>query len=65
MASQPWLPLRPDKPLAAAPIVEASGLRVSLIRAQFEQPLALRYARQLEEKGIPEWAPEGLGGETK
>ncbi len=30
-----------------------------------EQPLALRYARQLAEKGIPEWAPDALAGETE
>jgi arylsulfatase len=25
-----------------------------------DQPLAIRYRKQLEEKGIPEWAPVGL-----
>ncbi|TWU32532.1 arylsulfatase [Novipirellula artificiosorum] len=25
-----------------------------------DQPLAIRYHKQLEEKGIPEWAPEGI-----
>ena len=30
-----------------------------------EQPLALRYAKQLAEKGIPEWAPDAIGVETE
>ena len=30
-----------------------------------EQPLALRYAKQLAEKGIPEWAPEPLSHDSR
>ena len=30
-----------------------------------EQPLALRYAKQLAEKGLPEWAPEALTDDAR